>query len=84
MYNFFVDNENKKDGRYFISGTDFNHIKNVLRMSIGEQFLVSCDDSSDLCEIESFETDTVVVKIIEQDYQSTNLPIKIHLFQGLP
>lgn len=84
MYNFFVDNENKKDGRYFISGTDFNHIKNVLRMSIGEQFLVSCDDHSDLCEIESFETDTVVVKIIEQDYQSTNLPIKIHLFQGLP
>ena len=84
MYNFFVDNENKKDDRYFISGTDFNHIKNVLRMSIGEQFLVSCDDHSDLCEIESFETDTVVVKIIEQDYQSTNLPIKIHLFQGLP
>lgn len=84
MYNFFVDNENKKDDRYFISGTDFNHIKNVLRMSIGEQFLVSCDNHSDLCEIESFETDTVVVKIIEQDYQSTNLPIKIHLFQGLP
>ena len=84
MYNFFVDNENKKDGRYFISGTDFNHIKNVLRMSVGEQFLVSWEDSSDLCEIESFETDTVVVKIIEQDYQSTNLPIKIHLFQGLP
>ena len=53
-------------------------------MSIGEQFLVSCDDSSDLCEIESFEADTVVVKIIEQDYQSTNLPINIHLFQGLP
>lgn len=84
MYNFFVDNENKKDDRYFISGTDFNHIKNVLRMSVGEQFLVSCDDSSDLCEIESFEADTVVVKIIEQDYQSTSLPIKIHLFQGLP
>ena len=84
MYNFFVDNENKKDDRYFISGTDFNHIKNVLRMSVGEQFLVSCDDSSDLCEIESIEADTIVVKIIEQDYQSTNLPIKIHLFQGLP
>ncbi|MBR6501862.1 MAG: 16S rRNA (uracil(1498)-N(3))-methyltransferase [Clostridia bacterium] len=84
MYNFFVDNENKKDDRYFISGTDFNHIKNVLRMNVGEQFLVSCDDSSDLCEIEGFEVDTVVVKIIEPNYQSTNLPIKIHLFQGLP
>lgn len=84
MYNFFVDESNKKDGRYFISGPDFNHIKNVLRMSVGEQFLVSCCDTSDLCEIESIENDTVVVKIIESNYQSTNLPIKIHLFQGLP
>lgn len=84
MYNFFVECENKKDDRYFISGTDFNHIKNVLRMNVGEQFLVSCDDTSDLCEIEGFEVGTVVVKIIEPNYQSTNLPIKIHLFQGLP
>ncbi len=84
MYNFFVSIENKKNDRYFITGGDFNHIKNVLRMSIGEQFLVSCEDISDLCEIESIETDTVVVKIVEENYQSTNLPIKIHLFQGLP
>ena len=84
MYNFFVDAENKKDNRYFITGDDYNHIKNVLRMSIGEQFLVSCNNISDLCEIESIESDTVVVKIIEENYQSTNLPINIHLFQGLP
>lgn len=84
MYNFFVSIENKKNDRYFITGGDFNHIKNVLRMSIGEQFLVSCEDISDLCEIQSIEADTVVAKIVEENYQSTNLPIKIHLFQGLP
>ena len=84
MYNFFVDEGNKKDDHYFITGNDFNHIKNVLRMSVGEQFLVSCCDISDLCEIESIESDTVVVKVIEPNYQSTSLPIKIHLFQGLP
>ena len=84
MYNFFVDSENKKQDRYFITGGDFNHIKNVLRMNVGEQFLVSCLDVSDLCEIESIQSDTIVVKIIEENYQSTNLPIKIHLFQGLP
>ncbi len=84
MYNFFVNQDNKKENQYFITGDDYNHIKNVLRMTIGEQFLVSCNDTSDLCEIENFESDTVVVKIIEQNYQSTNLPIKIHLFQGLP
>ena len=84
MYNFFVTNDNKKDGHYFIAGDDFNHIKNVLRMTVGEQFLVSCNDISDLCEIESIEIDTVVAKIIEANYQNTNLPINIHLFQGLP
>ena len=84
MYNFFVNADNKKENRYFITGDDYNHIKNVLRMTVGEQFLVSCNDISDLCEIESIESDTVVVKIIEENYQSTNLPINIHLFQGLP
>lgn len=84
MYNFFVNADNKKENRYFITGDDYNHIKNVLRMTVGEQFLVSCNDVSDLCEIESIESDTVVVKIIEENYQSTNLPINIHLFQGLP
>lgn len=84
MYNFFVGEDNKKDGKYFIVGADFNHIKNVLRMGVAERFLVSCNDTSDLCEIERIESDTVIVKIIEENYQSTNLPIKIHLFQGLP
>lgn len=84
MYNFFVTSENKKDSRYFICGDDYNHIKNVLRMTVGEQFLVSCEGVSDLCCLESTENDTVVAKIIQENYQNTNLPINIHLFQGLP
>ncbi len=84
MYNFFVNVDNKKENHYFITGDDYNHIKNVLRMTVGEQFLVSCNDISDLCEIEAIEGDTIVVNIIEENYQSTNLPINIHLFQGLP
>lgn len=84
MYNFFVNIEDKKDNRYFISGDDYNHIKNVLRMNIGEQFLVSCEGVSDLCRLQSFEGDTVVAEIVEENYQNTNLPINIHLFQGLP
>ncbi len=84
MYNFFVQTDNKKDNRYFIMGDDYNHIKNVLRMNVGDTLLVSCDGSSDLCKIGSFDTDAVVVEIIETNFQNTNLPINIHLFQGLP
>lgn len=84
MYNFFVSSNQKRDDRYFISDADFNHIKNVLRMKIGETLLVSDDGISSLCEIERFEGNTVVAKILEENYNDTSLPIKIYLFQGLP
>lgn len=84
MYNFFVDNENKGNGRYLISGSDYNHIINVLRMNLGDEFLVSCDGKSDLCYIESLENETVTAKIIEENYRNTELNTKIYLFQGLP
>ena len=84
MHNFFVNENQKQNNRYFINGTDFNHIKNVLRMNIGDTFLVSENGVSSLCEIEGFESDTVIVKILQKKYNDTNLPIKICLFQGLP
>lgn len=84
MHNFFVNENQKQNNRYFINGTDFNHIKNVLRMNVGETFLVSENGKSSLCEIEGFETDTVIVKILEKNYNDTSLPIRIYLFQGLP
>ena len=84
MYNFFVDENQKLNNKYVITGTDFNHIKNVLRMGVGDTFLVSDDGISNLCEIESFESDSVIAKIIEENYNDTSLPISIYLFQGLP
>ena len=84
MHNFFVNENQKQNNCYFINGTDFNHIKNVLRMNIGDTFLVSENGISSLCEIKSFESDTVIAKILEENYNNTNLPIKIYLFQGMP
>ena len=84
MYNFFVNDENKQGKLYFITGSDFNHIKNVLRMKAGEEFLVSDGGESHLCRLESLDGETAVAKIIEENYQITELPVKIYLFQGLP
>lgn len=67
-----------------ISGADYNHIKNVLRMKIGDEFLVSENNVSNLCRIESFEGECVIAEIIEERFQDTSLPVKIYLFQGLP
>lgn len=84
MYNFFVDDTKRQGDCYFITGTDYNHIKNVLRMGIGNTFLVSSNGKSNLCEIENLDNDTITAHIIQKNYQNTELPIKIYLFQGLP
>ena len=80
MYNFFIDNTALSDGICTISGKDYNHIKNVLRMKPGEEFLVSCDNKSNLCKLLRFENDTCIAEIICEDYQETNLKAKVILF----
>ena len=84
MFNFFADDSARQGDYFYISGSDYNHIKNVLRMKTGDEFLVSCDGVSSLCRLDGFEGDSAVAEIIEENYQSTDLPIKIYLFQGLP
>ena len=84
MFNFFVDRNSRQGDKYIITGSDCNHIKNVLRMREGDTLLVSNGKASDLCEILDFDNDCVTVKIIEENYQGTNLPVEIYLFQGLP
>jgi len=84
MHNFFITKDKILDDKVTICGNDFNHVKNVLRMKVGDKFLVSCNNVSHLCQLESFESDLVVAKICQKNYQDTSLPIKIHLFQGLP
>lgn len=84
MHNFFVDESQKQNNRYLIKGADYNHIINVLRMDIGDSFLVSYDGKSDLCKIEAFDAETVTALITEENYQNTELPLNIYLFQGLP
>lgn len=84
MYNFFVNDDCRQGDRYIITGADHNHIKNVLRMKVGDTILISVNGKSDLCQIETIDNDQITTPIIEEDYQNTELPLQIHLFQGLP
>ncbi len=84
MYNFFVDAKARNQNDFVISGQDYNHIKNVLRMDEGHELLVSCDGVSHLCRIEGFMGESAIVKIIEENYKDSELKIKLYLFQGLP
>lgn len=84
MYNFFIENENRTGNLFFIKESDYNHIKNVLRMKVGEHILISNNGKSSLCAISKITSEEVVAEIIDEDYQNTNLPIEITLMQGLP
>jgi len=84
MYNFFA-NEGSRSGDIFtLTGADCNHIKNVLRMRENDKILISENGQSHLCEIESLSEAAVTARVLEENYRETELPIKIHLFQGLP
>ena len=84
MYNFFVEADTLSEGVFRIEGANNNHIKNVLRMRTGDTFLVSCNGKSHLCRLCCFEDDATLAEVVEEDYQDTELPVQLYLFQGLP
>ena len=84
MHNFFVLENQIIEDKVSISGKDFNHVKNVLRMKVGDEFLISIDSKSHLCKILEFFDDSLIAEITEKDYMDTSLAIDIYLFQGMP
>ena len=86
MYQFFVEPSQIMGKRIVIQGSDVNHIKNVLRLRVGEEIAVSngVDGREYRCGIEEFTADEVIcsLRFIKED--GVELPSKIYLFQGLP
>lgn len=88
MYQFFVDPSQilLDQKKVIITGDDVNHIKNVLRMKIGEEFNVSngIDGKEYRCSVEKLGDDQIfcTLRFIKED--GVELPVKVTLFQGLP
>lgn len=86
MYQFFVDPSQIQGKKIIITGSDMNHIKNVLRMKSGEEIAVrgGNDGREYRCGIEEFTEDTVVCTLRFIKEEGVELPAKIYLFQALP
>lgn len=86
MYNFFVDPSQIQGKDIVITGSDVNHIRNVLRMKVGEELSVSngIDEKEYRCGIEEFREDSILCKLRFVKEAEMELPSKIYLFQGLP
>ena len=85
MHHFFVS-PNQIDDKYVtITGGDVNHIKNVLRMKVDEELLVSNGQDKDYyCKIEAISDDEIKALILDEEFEGTELPTELYLFQGLP
>lgn len=85
MNRFYVEKNQIHDEYITIEGSDVNHMKNVLRMKIGENVVICDMQGMDYqCEIDSMSSDTIVAKINQMQETVAELPAKIYLFQGLP
>lgn len=85
MQHFFVKPEQINENRIYITGQDVNHIKNVLRMKIGEEIEINDGNSKKyLGSVAEMSTDEIVVEIQSTSTSDTELNSDIYLFQGLP
>lgn len=87
MQRFFVEPHqiDEEAHQIHITGSDVNHISNVLRMKMGEELWISDGSKYEYrCTIESFEPDDVLLHIVYSQEPEYELPCRIYLFQGLP
>ena len=87
MQRFFVEPHqiDEEAHQIHITGSDVNHISNVLRMKTGEELWISDGSKYEYrCTIESFEPDEVLLHIVYSQEPEYELPGRIYLFQGLP
>lgn len=85
MHHFFVEPSAVGDDEIVITGSDVNHIKNVLRMEVDEKLLISDGQGGDYCCIISAMSDTEIIARIEgENAERTELSTQFYLFQGLP
>lgn len=85
MQHFFVIPEQVGETEIYVTGQDVNHMKNVLRMKIGEQVEISDGNNKKyLCEVSAYEEEKAVLRILEIREADTELKSRLYLFQGLP
>jgi 16S rRNA (uracil1498-N3)-methyltransferase len=86
MNRFFVDVDGRSLGQSIdITGEDVNHIKNVLRLKMNEQIIISDGRGRDYhCRISGIGNEKIVAQIEDVCDNFSELPTEITLFQGFP
>jgi len=74
----------KKRNKVYITGEEFNHLKNVLRMNVGDELLVSLNDELEyVCQVEKFDNGVAICKINGQRECEGNPRKNIVIYQAI-
>ena len=86
MHRFFVEEPAMGENSITITGGDVNHIKNVVRMAVGDKICVinGQNNKEYYCEITAVGNDAVDTRICEIRESDQELGNEVVLFQGLP
>lgn len=86
MQRYFLDettNIDVNNKRVTITGDDFHHIKNVMRMKIGDKIYVCYQNHTYLSEIIEISSDEVIAIIHQELIENKELPCNVTIAQGL-
>lgn len=86
MRKFFVKSNQINDNYISIIDEDVNHIKNVLRLAIGEKIKICDKDNSknyvsEIVEITNHEVNCTIIEEVEGEAEGN---VELHIYQGLP
>ena len=86
MSKFFVKANQINNKKIEIIDEDVNHIKNVLRLNIGEEIKICDSDNSQNynCKITNISSKIVECEILELIPNKAEGNVELHIFQGLP
>lgn len=85
MHRFYITDVPMTEETITITGSDVNHIKNVLRLKKGEQIIICNGQGKDCyCIINKVSDTEIIASLQSVEETATELGQKITLFQGLP
>lgn len=85
MHHFFTEPSQVHEKEIILTGSNVNHIRNVLRMRSGEEVLISDGQGTDYrCRLEEITDTFVTASVMWRLDGNAELPSRITLFQGLP
>lgn len=67
-----------------ITGDDYHHIKNVMRMKINDQFYISNGKVVYYCSIKEINNDGIIGELLDEVKKKSELKIHVTIAQGMP